>query len=440
MNDNRGSRGSAPGSGCLAEPGLMEIRALLAGMDETAAQDPVQPLRDQLRGLSAPEIVAILEALAPGERLQVWQQVQDRATAIGDLLPDLLLDQLRGGDPGGGQPVIRAFVARDGRLEEVEVAEPVDLDRLQPVWIDLIAPTEETRAWIQRALGFALPKPADLTHLEASARFYRDEAGRTHLHSDFLVDGGEGSGNLPVALILHQDLLISVRCRELPVFRLQRARAGTRAESLTSGMDVLVDLYAADVEYGAHALESVYGELDRTGKQVLASQCNDQQAAEILAIITRAEHINGQTRRCMLDTRRALTFLLRGKRLTEAQDRDLREILRDIESLDGHTAFLFSKIDFLMNAIDSTININQSRIIKKLTVLNLIFMPINLIAGMGGMSEFSMMTQAVPWPLAYAGFALTMLLIGTLTYQGVKFFERRAGNDRQGRRLGRRSG
>jgi hypothetical protein len=61
----------------------------------------------------------------------------------------------------------------------------------------------------------------------------------------------------------------------------------------------------------------------------------------------------------------------------------VREILRDIESLDGHTAFLFNKINFLMDATDSAININQNKDIKRLTVLSVIFMPIN-VAGRHG--------------------------------------------------------
>ncbi|MBL8390303.1 MAG: magnesium transporter CorA, partial [Candidatus Accumulibacter sp.] len=62
---------------------------------------------------------------------------------------------------------------------------------------------------------------------------------------------------------------------------------------------------------------------------------------------------------------------------------------------------------------------------KRLTVLSVIFMPINVIAGMGGMSEFSMMTEGIPWPIAYTGFACAMVAIGALTYYGLRHFERR---------------
>jgi magnesium transporter len=157
--------------------------------------------------------------------------------------------------------------------------------------------------------------------------------GIPHLHSDFLLDTREDSRNVPVALILQNDVLFTVRSEELPVFRLQRARARTRPGYVSNGTDVLLDLYAADVEYSANALEDVYGELDRVGRQVLRSHTTDQEASKILTAISEAEDLNGRTRRSVLDTRRALSFLLHGKFLSKTQTNDVREILRDIESL-----------------------------------------------------------------------------------------------------------
>ena len=54
------------------------------------------------------------------------------------------------------------------------------------------------------------------------------------------------------------NILFSVRKEELPVFRLQRLRARTQPGYVTEGKDVLLDLYAADAEYSADALEDVY--------------------------------------------------------------------------------------------------------------------------------------------------------------------------------------
>ena len=101
--------------------------------------------------------------------------------------------------------------------------------------------------------------------------------------------------------------------------------------------------------------------------------------------------------------------------------------LRNIESLNSHTSFLFDKINFLMDATIGFININQNRRINKLTVFGVVFMPINILAGMGGMSEFSMMTQGVPWPVASGSFFAVSCLLGGATFFALRYFEKREG-------------
>jgi magnesium transporter len=80
-----------------------------------------------------------------------------------------------------------------------------------------------------------------------------------------------------------------------------------------------------------------------------------------------------------------------------------------------------------MDATDSAININQNKKIERLTVLSVVFMPINVLAGAGGMSEFSSMAQALDWPmpLAYTGFFLGMGVVGAIMFLGLRLFERR---------------
>ena len=116
---------------------------------------------------------------------------------------------------------------------------------------------------------------------------------------------------------------------------------------------------------------------------------------------------------------------MRGRLLSSEQHDDVREILRDIESLDGHTSFLFNKINFQMDATVGFLNVNQNIDLKRLTIISVVFMPVNILAGIGGMSEFSMMTSGIPWPIAYGSFVVVMILIGILTFLGLRAFENR---------------
>ena len=60
--------------------------------------------------------------------------------------------------------------------------------------------------------------------------------------------------------------------------------------------------------------------------------------------------------------------------------------MRDIESLDGHTSFLFGKINFLMDATVGFININQNKIVKIFSVASVALLPPTLIASIYGMN------------------------------------------------------
>jgi len=70
----------------------------------------------------------------------------------------------------------------------------------------------------------------------------------------------------------------------------------------------------------------------------------------------------------------------------------------------------------LMDARASIVNNNLNVLIKRLTIINIVFMPLNLLAGIGGMSEFSMMTHGIRWPVAYGFFLVSMVIIGFITY------------------------
>ncbi|MFH1709340.1 MAG: magnesium transporter CorA family protein [Planctomycetota bacterium] len=80
----------------------------------------------------------------------------------------------------------------------------------------------------------------------------------------------------------------------------------------------------------------------------------------------------------------------------------------------------------LMDARASIVSNNQNVAIKRLTVVNVVFMPINVLAGIGGMSEFTMMTTGIPWPIAYGCFLIGLSAIGLFTYYIVKRMELQA--------------
>ena len=69
----------------------------------------------------------------------------------------------------------------------------------------------------------------------------------------------------------------------------------------------------------------------------------------------------------------------------------------------------------MMDAFASVISNNQNLQIKRLTTISIVFMPLNIIASVGGMSEFSSFTSSVPWWVSYSLFGLGLVAVGLLT-------------------------
>ncbi len=309
--------------------------------------------------------------------------------------------------------MINVFVLQNGRLSQVNIDTRADLERAQPIWVDLTDPSDEERDWVRSIYGVTLPDEDEVKDIEASARYYEADNGDLHLRSDFLLEEDEGESRVvTVAFILAKGLLFSMHSDDLPVFRLVRMRARSRPGSIGDFKDVLLDLYATDVEYSADALEGIYQNLEEVSKSVLQKEFSDQDAAESLSAMAREEDLNGRIRRNMMDTRRAVSFLMRGRLLNSDQFDDARQILRDIESLDGHTAFLFEKINFLMDATVGFININQNKIIKIFSVASVAFLPPTLIASIYGMN-FRVLPE-LNWSFGYP-FAIMLMVASAVT-------------------------
>ena len=300
--------------------------------------------------------------------------------------------------------MLNVFTLVNGRLFQEEIDSPQALANLQPVWVDLESPSTDEKAWIEARFGLVIPSDAVDDDLEESARFYEEDNGELHIRSDFLIDAGDGpdpepARNVRVAFILRDKVLFSIHGEDLPVFRLLRLRARRIPALIEDAKDVLLKLYDADAEYSADALEGIYDNLERVSARVLTQDVNDQAAGAALTAIAREEDLNGRIRRNVMDTRRALSFMMRSRMLNAEQFEEARQILRDIDSLDSHTAFLFDKINFLMDATVGFININQNKIIKIFSVASVGLLPPTLIASIYGMN-FKAMPE-LDWALGY---------------------------------------
>ncbi|HCW99159.1 MULTISPECIES: magnesium/cobalt transporter CorA [Pantoea] len=308
--------------------------------------------------------------------------------------------------------MLSAFKLDRSRLTRLELED--ENDKLTTsVWVDLIEPEEGERERVQSELGQSLATRPELEDIEASARFFEDEDG-LHIHSFFFYEDAEDhAGNSTVAFTIREGRLYTLRERELPAFRLYRMRA--RNQTLIDGnaFELLLDLFETKIEQLADEIENIYSALEKLSRVIMEGQ-QGEEYDQALSRLAELEDIGWKVRLCLMDTQRALNFLVRKARLPNNQLEQAREILRDIESLLPHNESLFQKVNFLMQAAMGFINIEQNRIIKIFSVVSVVFLPPTLVASSYGMN-FEFMPE-LKWSFGYPAAIGLMILAGLAPY------------------------
>lgn len=302
--------------------------------------------------------------------------------------------------------MLTTLVLDNGRLEPREDAGPGET-----IWIDLIDPTDEERARIQALYHQELPETEDVEEIEASARLYEDQAG-LYINS-FFLHRAEGRPQITsVAFRVGGDRLFTLHEHEISAFRLLRMRSRRTPGLAQNPLSILVSLFEIKVEELADTLEGVYTDLEALGRQVLETRRADLE--KTIGALARHEDLNGKVRLCLMDAQRTLAFLLRCNRLDEPQAERVRAVLRDVESLLPHNVFVFDKVNFLMDAAQGFINIEQNQIIKIFSIAAVIFLPPTLVASIYGMN-FEFMPE-LGWRWGYP------LAIGLMLIAGIAPF------------------
>ena len=94
----------------------------------------------------------------------------------------------------------------------------------------------------------------------------------------------------------------------------------------------------------------------------------------------------------------------------------LEDITVENQQCDNLTNIYTGILTGMSDARVSIVSNNLAVIMKYLAIINIVFLPLTVITGLGGMSEFSMMTSGIWWPHAYSALVLVLVLIGYVTY------------------------
>jgi magnesium transporter len=107
--------------------------------------------------------------------------------------------------------------------------------------------------------------------------------------------------------------------------------------------------------------------------------------------------------------------------------RDIYDHLSKLyEELEIHREMTSGFLEIYRSMMNYNISLNAdrtNRVIRRLTLITTIFMPLTFFTGMFGMSEWSMMTGPDRWRITYPVFLLLMVIIALINY----FILKRAG-------------
>ena len=166
--------------------------------------------------------------------------------------------------------MLNVFTLANGRLFQEEIESHAALAHVQPVWVDLDAPTAEEKGWIAEHFGAHDPERHRRRRPRGVGPLLRGRQRRAahplRLPDRRRRDAAQRARRLhPV----HDNMLFSVHAEDLPVFRLLRLRARRIPALIDDAKDVLLKLYDADAEYSADALEGIYDNLEAVSARVL---------------------------------------------------------------------------------------------------------------------------------------------------------------------------
>jgi magnesium transporter len=317
--------------------------------------------------------------------------------------------------------MITSWVASDKGLSR-STAPAGTLDRAA-VWIDAVELTADEERLLESTLGLEMPTKAEMQEIETSSRLYRDGAVAYMTATMLTRTETPTPSTTAVTFILTRERLVTLRYDEPWTFRIfpQRApKSGSNNAELA-----FVSILETTVERLADLLEIVSLELENLSQKVFRQhgprEDVEPDLQRVLTNMGRAGNILSKVRESLVDKGRVLGFARQVSEewmCPEAKTR-LAGIQRDIQQLTDHATFTSGKMQFLLDATLGFINFEQNRIFKFFSLVTVAFAPLNILAGIGGMSEFSAYVVGksdLPWWVAYGLFAVLMVPIGWFTW------------------------
>ena len=268
--------------------------------------------------------------------------------------------------------------------EKIKVARTIsalkELDKKDIIWIDLLDVSDKTEDTLEGFLKIDIQEDEEMEEIELSSRYIQTDDSIV-ANSNFLKNNYEVE---PVNFILKNSILVTIRDVELDSFNETIKKMFVNTRNFPSGYHVLVALFETRVEKDADMIEDTTDMITTLSQQINAK--SDHVDEDLLVQIKDLQEKVTIIRQNIMDKQRVISNFLKCDFFPEELGPRLTMIIKDINSLFDYTRFGFDRLGYLQDTFLGLVNIEQNKIIKIFTVINIIFLPPTLIASMYGMN------------------------------------------------------
>lgn len=305
--------------------------------------------------------------------------------------------------------MINCYIKKQHRLTVVEGVEYLNNieDRKSVIWIDMFTPTLQEVKTVENIFSIEFPTKQESEEIELSSRYW-EEGNRIEINSYFLINDKKDPVNETVSFILQDDLLISVRYKKLASFDASIKKLLSSPREYRTGYSIFSQIIDIRIDTDADIIEELNRDIAAIRKQAFN---DDVENEDLLEQMSTFENLNMKIRENLTDKQRILNSLLKSQKITEDKS-ELPIMLKDIRSLIDHTNFNFERIDYLQNIFVGLLSVEQNKVIKIFTIVNVIFLPPTLIASIYGMN-FDIMPE-LNWEYGYL-FSIGVMILAAVT-------------------------
>jgi len=261
------------------------------------------------------------------------------------------------------------------------------------IWFDVLNPSRDEELDLERQLGVLLPTREDMAEIETSSRLYL-EGGAAFMTAQLAFFGGQDhlqSG--PVTFALVKTCLVTIRYIDPASFAIFATHLDRKPELGRDGVSCCLNLLDVIIDRTADLIEKTEAGIDSLSKAIFRRK-REQALEDALILIGKYQNDIARIRDSLVSLAR-LTAFAHGLELasfgldtdaqTAARER-LKTMSQDVASLSDHTSYVTGNMSFLLDAALGLISVEQNNVMKVISVVSVIFLPLTLVASIYGMN------------------------------------------------------